>query len=448
MKAKKLTAQEFALAVQLGLGSALLHVKEYGDDGIELIILDALLINYVYDMQIEGDRVYWLMQLVTLSGRVRFYAGALLAKLQKKKKYKCYDMVQQICLSHYFFELGFIEFLPVMFSKFRQLSAAGGGGICGVKLFRVAGLAGLEFVAQVLGSNQKNIEDDTCFEILEDAREEFGEEVVDVRLKVLSLKNDDIRLFLDACARHQANREKTCLPRQALSLPFLVDALEDGNQSRFAHMKYRRFGRTASDQDLFVLFNMLLHTQDRRKQLALLSVFAYRSMPVFDSQLLNLVESESRQIQWAAAEVFAHFKNDLVRRKALKLFRQGREEMIPIALRLLAHNYRPEDAVKILSLLRSMQSREHIHSAGMHLRTIAEHAGDNELAPCFLWLYHNGPDSFCRESFVEQLIAWKKCPPKILYELQWDSRDETQYLARNQYNASQVRLVQKQLASL
>jgi len=446
MKAKKLTAQEFARAVQIGLGRALLHVKEFGDDGIELIILDAFLINYVYDMQIEGERNYWLMQLVTLTGRVKFYANALLAKLQKKKKYRRYDVVQQIYLSRAFFELGFREFLPVMFTKFRQLPAEGSGSvICGAELVQAGGLAGLEFVAQVLGAS-KTPDDYARFYILEDAQELFGEELVDVRMKVLSLKDDNIRLFLDASTRFRTWCDKPCLPPYDFTLVELLANI-DKDKTRFGTRNFSRFGRKATDDEILTVFNLLLKTRDRRVQLALIAVFTDRAMPLFDARLLELVDSTNREIRGEAAGAFSRFKNAVVRRKALSLLRQGNEEMVPVALELLAHNYKPADASKILAILKSMASIEHIHSAGMKLRTIAENTDGDELAECYLWLYLNGPDSFCRESFLEQLIVRKKCPPQILYESQWDARDETQLLARHQANARHIGASMKSVRS-
>jgi len=50
----KLEKEEFASAVRKGLGRALMHVVNFGLDGIDDLVLDACLHNYCYDTQIES----------------------------------------------------------------------------------------------------------------------------------------------------------------------------------------------------------------------------------------------------------------------------------------------------------------------------------------------------------------------------------------------------------
>jgi hypothetical protein len=47
-----------------------------------------------------------------------------------------------------------------------------------------------------------------------------------------------------------------------------------------------------------------------------------------------------------------------------------------------------------------------------------------------IWFYENGPDSWCRRYFLEELLERNFCPQDILFEAQWDCADLTQYVAR------------------
>jgi hypothetical protein len=79
---------------------------------------------------------------------------------------------------------------------------------------------------------------------------------------------------------------------------------------------------------------------------------------------------------------------------------------------------------------RGPTSEQRLHDAGISIRVIAEANENVELVEFLLWGYENGPDSFCRRTFLEQLLERNHCPVDILFEAQWDCADETQYVAR------------------
>ena len=118
---KKLTRREFSRAMKLGHGRALLHVKEYGDEGIEDVIKKAVLTNYAYDVQIEGLRPLWLWQILTLTGRPHFYADHLLHNFSLPSHHQN-DTAQQFGLAGLFFDLGRHEFREVMFANFHKMA--------------------------------------------------------------------------------------------------------------------------------------------------------------------------------------------------------------------------------------------------------------------------------------------------------------------------------------
>ena len=74
---KRLAPREFARAMKLGLGRTLLHVAEYGDEGVEEIIKEAMLKSFAYDVMFEGLRAWWLRDIITLTGRTKLYGRFL-----------------------------------------------------------------------------------------------------------------------------------------------------------------------------------------------------------------------------------------------------------------------------------------------------------------------------------------------------------------------------------
>ncbi len=193
----------------------------------------------------------------------------------------------------------------------------------------------------------------------------------------------------------------------------------------------RRTGRDLSEEDGRKVLQLLFRTRSEFKQLAYLRLFWRQPVPFVNDQLLALLDSSNRALVHAAASALSHVREANVRLKALELLAGSNRSMITVALELLRFNYLPEDSALILKSLMKMRSLEEIHSVGMELRDLAADSGGAELADCFLWLYEHGPDGFCRRSFVEQLLGWKKCPPEILFECQWDAYNELRQFARS-----------------
>lgn len=437
MKLKKLSARAFARAVSRGHGRALLHVTEYGDAGLEEIIDRALLKNTAYCMQIEGSRSSWLLRLVEATGHSRQYAHRFLESI-KNRKDGDYDLVQQIEVAACLFELGFIEFRPATYRLFKALVSGGSSRtLCGCDVVDVGGLHGLKFVARSLGSASQSIDDYDCGVIMEHARETLGTEAIRTQLYKFSLEDVYIQNFLDACGRAEASR--LAKPSTALngsrwsSVPSLDELLIriEREDVTLSPGQIRRAGRELSEEDGRKILQLLFRTRSEFKHLAYLRLFWRQPVPFVNDQLLALLDSSNRALVHVAASAMSHVREVNVRRKALQLLQGSNRSMIPVALELLRFNYLPEDSALILKSLMKLRSLEEIHSAGMELRDLAADSGGAELADCFLWLYEHGPDGFCRRAFVEQLLGWKKCPPEILFECQWDAYNELRQFARS-----------------
>lgn len=437
MKLKKLSARAFVRAVSRGHGRALLHVTEYGDEGLEEIIDRALLKNTAYCMQLEGSRSAWLLRLVEATGHSRQYAQRFLESI-KNRKDGDYDLVQQIEVAACFFELGFIEFRPATYRLFKALVSGGSSRtLCGCDVVDVGGLHGLKFVARSLGSASQSIDDYDCDVIMEHARESLSAETIRTQLYKFSLDDVYIQNFLDASSRAEASRlaepsaaVKGSRWRGGPSLDELLIRVEREDVT-LSPGEIRRTGRDLSEADGRKVLQLLFRTRSEFKQLAYLRLFWRQPLPYVNDQLLALLDSSNRALVHAAASAMSHVREVNVRRKGLELLQGANRSMIPVALELLRFNYLPEDSVLILNSLKKLRSLDEIHSAGMELRDLAADSGGAELADSFLWLYDHGPDGFCRRSFIEQLLCWNKCPPEILFECQWDAYNELRQFARS-----------------
>jgi hypothetical protein len=67
--------------LELGLGRAILHLKEHGATQYRDIILHACLHSSLYDAQVEDNRVPYLLEAINLTGDAAFFEQQILAAL-------------------------------------------------------------------------------------------------------------------------------------------------------------------------------------------------------------------------------------------------------------------------------------------------------------------------------------------------------------------------------
>ncbi|MBS2005482.1 MAG: hypothetical protein JST01_00485 [Cyanobacteria bacterium SZAS TMP-1] len=430
MNIRKLTPCEFARAIKLGLGRAFLHVVEYGDSGSEKEIEEALLNCHVYDWQIEGTRAYWVFNIAEATGRLRYYAERVLERCDKEE-FSENNLAHQIQIAWQFFESGYSAFRPLAFQLYPRLIAenpyrAG----CGTRLVDLAGAFGLAFAARTIGNAVTKIDDYDCSCIYEHGEDLLSEADTRDTLQSLAADDDSIRRFLDACARHRESTEAAPLPRRPRpTLDAILEKVERGEHAP-SGLWYRHVGTHISDDEARKLCSLMEETHDPWRELAYLRMFANRPMPELSSKVLQLLNSPDHYVASAAADALGQLKNSLVRETALRLLDSCEQGKIATGFELLKQNYEAGDEDAIRRALLLISDEELLHSVGMDIRTMAEENENAELAEFVHWFYENGPDSWCRRYFLQELVERNVCPPEILFEAQWDGADETQYYAR------------------
>jgi len=429
---KKLTRRDFARAIKRGHGRAVLHVSKYGDDGIEDVIKNAVLTNYAYDVQIEGLRPLWIWQILTLTGRPHFYADHLLQNFSLPS-HQHNDTAQQFGLAGLFFDLGRQDFREVMFANFHKMAAHPRMSYCGISIVDVSGLAGLELVARTCGKSPDLLSEWDCAEVLEHACENGYEADIMDHMSSLAKQEPSVKAFMDVCAEFKSRDLKVAnqQSRPQPTLEELIEPLQQGSTHNKPYFKFKSFGRRATQEELIRVRELLKQSTDEHDRIAFLSVFSWVAMPDIASDVINLLDNKNYRIRYLAAQAISHTKSKEVRDIALRLLRSGKGSCIPLALKLLENNYVVEDSFEINRALKSLRSDNHIHSAGMEIKDICNKSGGVELESTILWLYENGPDSFCRGEFIEKLVEWQRCPDEILFEAQWDVGSDVQNFARS-----------------
>ncbi len=429
MKPRKLEKRAFARALRHGLGSAFLHVRKYGDGGVEDLLLDACFRVLVYDSQLDSGRASWLARLLDSTGRIEFYAHAIYEFISSEAEHPRYDLEQLICLASELFERGFVEFKQALFalvSSKHDLQVA-----LGEALIDVAGWTGLEAAVRIVAGSDVEGWDKYC--LLEYAGEYFDDcDKVETYLQNKSVDDTLVAQFLrdieDERTRRDS-RESSYEPAR-WTIEEVLDAVENHPNPKSLHYIFRTFGRNASDGELNSVFRRLESESNVDRIASYLGVFASKPLPSVSKPIINLLNSNDEDVRRVARNALSNVKDSNVRKAGLNLIGGANDELAVAGLNLLQLNYQAGDEAMIFDALKRLKDVDYIHWGAMAVSRIAENSGDVALSSTLEWACEFTPCGFCRRSVLEQLIAWEMAPARILYEAQWDAEPAVRRLAR------------------
>jgi hypothetical protein len=425
MKAKKLDKSEFARAIKLGLGRALLHVKEYGDSGVENELLNACLHNLVYDSQIEDGRSWWLMQMLVLTRNIDFYAGKIKEALLNEDGP---DFNQLVVLAVKLFDQGFAEFKGVLSNLGPRNVNGEGLRVLGEALVQLNGFAGLKAGAILMQENsiepwEKLSFYQTSMDNLNDAR--GVTDFLETEAKDCALVAD----FLQEINSEMEQRKQKFPPSEPWTIAQVLNDIENAFDSQGAN--HRSFGRYATHEELLTIVERLEGAEKPNQQYGYLSVFGNRALPIVTPKVKNLLTSNDKNVRRAARNALSLVKSLTVRNLALDTIRRGDDESIAYGLAILQLNFQPEDSELILHSLRKVKGPDFLHWSGSAVRHIADsHSDTAVLADCLLLLYEIDPCGICRGRALEQLMACNLAPKELIYEMQWDANRDNRITAR------------------
>ncbi|MGD9682350.1 MAG: hypothetical protein AB7W16_14280 [Candidatus Obscuribacterales bacterium] len=420
--------REFARALRHGLGAAYLHVKEYGDSGVEKHLLNACLKDLVYDGQIDSGRAGWLARMLDRTGRIEKYAEAIHAALTAESSGEEWDLEQLVQLACELFERGFGEFKDVLLGLAQDKQDSIGQITLGEALIDVAGLTGFAVAAdKMVRTGADNWEKHSLYEYA--CRSCGNAEEVDTFIG--SQFWSDVQVEI-------ADRQQPVATssREPLSLAQVLDVIENGEKPEREHYRCRVFGRTATDEELLIVADRLEKEKDPLRLYAYLAVFWNRPLPVASPKVIRHLFSENADIRRSARNALSMVRSSAVRKAALKALKSDTEDLIVSGLNLLKLNYQKNDLGILTSGLGRLENVNQIHWGARAATGIAERSNDVALSGVLAWVYEYTPCGLCRGGALNRLIQWGTAPAQVLYEAQWDAEEDTRRMARAVLKAS------------
>lgn len=425
--ASKLSPAEFADALHKGLGRAHLHLREWGDAGVEAELCHAYMHNLAYDLQCEGTRTAWLMELISCCRDPRTYHEALLQGFPATTDDR--DVRQQSELLLALARGGNETARRLLYEKFDR-QEFDDSGLIGSEIIFLDGTEGMLHVANRLGrrirENSNHQEDN--YLISHVCNEVVPAKVVAARLEEEAQSNPNIRAYIDNVIANsgrlcQEDSGATQPPLEPVTLSEFFEHVAFPGRQGFPGYAYR-FARTATRADLE---QILLRIQPHTPALALtryLNVFTRATLPEVPEFLLPLASSEDAQLKRAASSALGNVRHPAVRKHALKLLHEGSVDALP----LLKKNYETGDWQAIQATLPHSGDPYKIHLIVMRLRDLCEHNRTAGTVDCWLWIYENSPCALCRNHAVDGLKVLDLLPPAILAECRHDCLEWTREL--------------------
>ncbi len=416
--AEPLDTPAFRRSLRNGTGRAMLMLMASGGTpALRDLLLEACLVNEVYDRQCEESRENFLHQLIAASGDAAFFHAALWRQLREAQAGPgAYETVKQ--------RLGLAQIFAILclmadgqdeaarrdLRAWFDASPEELGDLCLWSLVQLDGLPGLlrclpRIAPGILADFDER---GWLFRSLADAlRERDGEAAADAALLAARREVPALDRLM---ALDEAWQPAAPSPARKDYATFRRQLDETGRASGGRHFTTAELAMAARD---------LMAERDAKRLRAYLLVFCRRPFPLPPDGLLPLLGHADPHVARAAAMVLGGMADERVRQAALAMLQQGRATN---AIRLLRTNYRRGDAAAIGRALDAAVDDDAFHALGFALIDVARNdaAAAADAAPLLLRLYEEGRCSVCRGSAATLLAGAGAMPDWMARELPFD----------------------------
>ncbi len=410
----------FRKAVHLGLGRAIRFAQEHDVRQFREIILDACLHCYAVDVQSEGTRAPFMLELVESTRERDFYCDAVLKGLAGAGDDS--SGLQRFNFATYLAMDGDLRAKEHIYQHFAP--GPRWGEDIGVNLVRLDGGEGFLVAARAIGrllvTGQKTADDGWLWHV---AQETLGSPEAKAALEVESQSDPDLAAYLASVSAKKTGGS-TLSKLVGLSYPELCEELPG---SRPIQLQWR--ARKAEAGDIEAAARGLMAATAPSEQIQHLQFFAETPFPGIPSQLIRWSSGGDEQLARAATIALTNVPGPAIRELAFQLVQEQRPSR-GTAIRLLARNYEVGDEATALSWFLGERDPDTIHEMGMGLRDFR----DMNLDPAretqiLLALYEHGSCSFCRGTAVHRLIEMESLPAAIRDECLLDTNEDIRELA-------------------
>ena len=402
---------EFERVLGLGLGRAILFLRQHDAWPYRDIILHACTHWTGYDQQVEGTRTTYLRDVLDATGHESWFVGRFLPAL--KNTSDRHDATQLAFLALSLAQDGYDEARSALYEKFDQNDAE--EAFLGADaIIRLDKLEGFRYVAERIGSSLLADERGAVEvgSLLWEAKEAIGEEAA--RQMLAGAATPGLQAFARAVKEDDEVRSSRSARRLNLNgAPYeqVRQVILESRPTRLGVRGLGRWGENASADDLARAATDLLTEENDHRLTSYLRIFQERAFPLDPERLLTLMDHPNDRVMLAAADALSRVADPRVRARGLELLTNPEHQgsLKAAGVDLLVSNFQPGDEALLANLIRTRRDSDELHWIGMGTRDLLKANPSADALPIRMALYEYGPCSFCRYLAAQAL---HKRPPR------------------------------------
>lgn len=417
-------AHEFSRVMRLGLGRAIVHVREHDVTRYRELTLDACLHCYAYDLPSEGTRAAYMLDLLAFTPYKEFCREAVLESLPASGDDA--DALQRFRFATLLSLDGDARAKRLMYEAYHPGPRHGAG--IGIGFLQVDGLAGFLFAARKLSALLAEDSRPDIGWLQYAAEERLGSDAVQEALRRAAERDPAIRRYRSAALASVGAVGRGLRPLGLMSAGYRELAPHISSPRRPGAI-LTSWGREASEADLAAAARGLLAARTAQEQYGHLLIFGERPFPLDLQPLLDLVPVAEQEVGLAAVQALAQVRDRRVRDLAFGLVAE-QSPWRGEAPKLLAENFQAGDHLVGLGWFEAETDDAQRHRQGLGLLHLIERRpdreGDSEILHA---LYERGPCGYCRGFAVSGLLERKLLSAELRRECAWDANTEVRELA-------------------
>lgn len=423
---------QFAHAVELGLGRAVLALQDGDSAPYRDALLRACLHDFTFDGQVESrEQPQYVFELVHLASDVAWYRARILAGLGTTADLD--DLAYLFELARLFAEEGNGEARAAMYAQFAGRAAAAAADLGAPEtgadqIVRLDGVRGLIFVAEHVGGRLGTDGGWYRSWLMDLARDKDGADAVDREVAAARGRSTHVAAYfeeMDRVSNYRAEPDQEDITR--LSYDALRERIE-ADATKLLWSSLGRWGKLADDESVQRAARDLSRQTEPSRIMAYAWIFAKRPFPLDPAPLIAAARSDDEKLARAALNALEHLDNPAVRQLALELL--PNPDRASMAVDLLARNYVVGDHALIERALAAAQDENERHWLGYGALAVFEANPSAEATAALTMLYETGPCARCRERCFDLLHRIGTLPDWMLRESAYDANFDLREKAR------------------
>ena len=442
-----MTEKKFSQALRRGLGSAILELKNTGNNSkYRDIVLRCCLSCIAYDTQSEGTKGNYLYTAVKTFDDPEAFLDKIAEKFAKRVYWGLSDQLYHtLCCfaddgykaADIALEKKYVELknrLPLMRVyrydlcereqlenlMIRKLDS-------GFKSFK-------RCVNDIDEMVEKRGKTDClwCDWFFDNARDKFGAKRVDRFIDEMYEKSGATRLLIDTLKAEEASRKEYQERFFAETVTFDMvlqnardAAMNERHRGKMLRLRHS-FAKKASDTELVELAHAVLGEANETIKALLLMMFWYRPFPLDVTPLIEYAQSKNAHLSEVSIERLAYIKDKRIHELAMRLLKE--KGLDSPALGLLKKNYQKTDDDLLYNLIKQMTNVPCY--VQQHIAKIYTHHRSANAFPILLHAYNKGECTLCRYNVVRAMKHCGVLPDVIIEECLFDSFEDTRRFAK------------------